>query len=90
MMRIDTSDLVAARIGVRSDNDIVWVGRAANHAAKLCAATFAGSLRITNAVHDRLRDSEKLTSGVLMWELEFWRDNGNAPIYSSTWMRGFS
>jgi class 3 adenylate cyclase len=87
---IDTSDLLAARIGVRNDNDIVWVGRAANHAAKLCAATFAGSLRITRAVYDRLRDAEKNGNGVSMWELAFWRDNGNAPIYSSTWMRGFS
>jgi class 3 adenylate cyclase len=29
---IDTSRLLAARIGVRNDNDIVWVGRAANYA----------------------------------------------------------
>jgi len=26
-----------ARVGVREDNDIVWIGRAANYAAKLCA-----------------------------------------------------
>src|SRR5262249_12140307 len=32
---IDRSDLRAARTGVRGDNDIVWVGSAANHAAKL-------------------------------------------------------
>lgn len=32
---IDTSQLRAARIGVRGDNDLVWIGRAANYAAKL-------------------------------------------------------
>lgn len=32
---IDTSKLLASRIGVRNDNDLVWVGRAANYAAKL-------------------------------------------------------
>ena len=32
---IDTSKLFVARIGVRGDNDLVWVGRAANYAAKL-------------------------------------------------------
>lgn len=32
---LDTSPLHAARTGVRGANDIVWVGPAANHAAKL-------------------------------------------------------
>jgi class 3 adenylate cyclase len=32
---IDTSKILAAKIGVRLDNDIVWVGPAANYAAKL-------------------------------------------------------
>src|SRR6266567_1302175 len=32
---VDTSQLRTARIGVRGDNDLVWIGRAANYAAKL-------------------------------------------------------
>jgi class 3 adenylate cyclase len=32
---VDTSPIMAARTGARGDNDLVWVGRAANHAAKL-------------------------------------------------------
>jgi uridylate cyclase len=32
---IDTSEIRAARIGVRGGNDLVWIGRAANYAAKL-------------------------------------------------------
>ena len=34
---VDTSQLHAARIGIRGDTDLVWIGRAANHAAKLTA-----------------------------------------------------
>jgi class 3 adenylate cyclase len=32
---IETSEIRAARTGVRGDNDLVWIGKAANHAAKL-------------------------------------------------------
>lgn len=32
---IDTSSLLVAKTGVRGANDLVWVGRAANYAAKL-------------------------------------------------------
>ena len=34
---IDTSKLTVARTGIRGSNDLVWVGRAANYAAKLAA-----------------------------------------------------
>ena len=34
---IDASELFVARTGIRRANDLVWVGRAANHAAKLGA-----------------------------------------------------
>src|SRR3989442_9814444 len=34
---IDTSNLFVARTWIRNSNDLDWVGRAANYAAKLCA-----------------------------------------------------
>jgi len=34
---VDTSKLFVAKTGVRGANDLVWVGRAANYAAKLAA-----------------------------------------------------
>ena len=34
---IDNSTLMAAQTGIRGTNDLVWVGRAANWAAKLCS-----------------------------------------------------
>lgn len=87
---IDTSELMAARIGVRKDNDIVWVGRAANYAAKLCTANLSAPIRITRAVYDRLRDSEKSASGSALWNGTMWREQDNQAIFTSTWMRSFN
>jgi class 3 adenylate cyclase len=54
---IDCGRLLAAKSGVRNDTDLVWVGPAANYAAKL--NSFDGldpafSTRITKAVFDKL------------------------------------
>jgi len=52
---IDTSDLFVARTGIRGANDLVWVGRAANYAAKLCALREANySSYITESVFNSL------------------------------------
>ena len=51
---IDTSDLFVARIGVRNDNDSVWVGRAANHAAKLASINEDNTIFITADVYNKL------------------------------------
>ena len=41
VVAIDTSELFVARIGIRGFNELVWVWRAANHAAKLsCGPVF--------------------------------------------------
>jgi class 3 adenylate cyclase len=32
---VDQSELLVSKIGIKGDNDLVWVGRAANYAAKL-------------------------------------------------------
>ncbi len=47
---IDTSSILACRIGVRNDNDIVWVGRAANYAAKLSGLSSDYPIFITAVV----------------------------------------
>jgi class 3 adenylate cyclase len=71
---IDRSDLHAARIGVREDNDIVWVGRAANYAAKLCALS-EKPIWITGEVYNAMLDSVKYANGNAlsphMWELRY-------------------
>lgn len=86
---IDLSQLRAARIGVHGDNDIVWIGRAANHAAKLTTLSGAATW-ITKAVYDSLSDETKYSSdGQDMWAPRTWTSMGNAPIYSSIWSWGF-
>lgn len=50
---VDASSLLVAKTGVRGANDLVWVGRAANYAAKLAANDAPGSW-ITNEVYEHL------------------------------------
>jgi class 3 adenylate cyclase len=84
---IDTSDLFVARTGIRGSNDLVWVGRAANYAAKLCALR-EGSYTsfITEEVFNKLRDDAKYGGQPKqpMWEKRMWTEQGIA-IYRSSW-----
>lgn len=82
---IDRSELHAARTGVRGANDLVWVGRAANYAAKLSDLSSDYPSRITKDVYDKLPDELKFTNGRSMWEAATWTNMNNFPIYRSTW-----
>ncbi len=84
---IDTSALRAARTGVRGGNDIVWVGRAANHAAKLTDIDQTESSWITQDVYDMLKEDAKYGGNPRqdMWKSYTWTKNGNLPIYGSTY-----
>jgi len=84
---IDCSQILACRIGVRNDNDIVWVGRAANYAAKLSSISDAYPIYITGEVFDRLNESTKY-GGVprrLMWEERSWTSMNGMRIFRSNW-----
>src|SRR5579885_1709671 len=81
---IDTSDLLVARIGVKSVTDLVWVGRAANHAAKLCSRNGEHSIYITRAVFRAMDDIVKFEGKKLMWNKENWTERGNRIIYGSS------
>jgi class 3 adenylate cyclase len=81
---IDTSKLFVARTGVRGANDLVWVGRAANYAAKL--ATLPESYTyITKSVYDVINDEAKLSNGTNMWTAVKWNTFDNSTIYRSGW-----
>ena len=80
---IDNTQLRAARIGVKGDNDLVWIGRAANYAAKLTSLADKTTF-ITEAVHSQLREELRESNGLPMWVKEWWPDKG-IWIYSSTW-----
>lgn len=84
---IDSSPIRAARTGIRGGNDIVWVGRAANHAAKLTDLDLAPSTWITDEVFIRLADELKYggTPPTLMWEAFRWNRQGGRRILGSDW-----
>lgn len=82
---IDTSPIRAARIGVRGGNDLVWVGRAANYAAKLANLSGKHPIWITKDVFNRLNDAAKYTNSKLMWTEYKWNAFGDKPVYGSSW-----
>lgn len=84
---VDTSKLMVARTGVRGDNDLVWVGRAANWAAKLCSLSHDYPTWITQAVYDVMMDEAKYggPNKTNMWESRSWTPMNNATIYRSNW-----
>lgn len=70
---IDTSPLFVARTGIRDNNDLVWVGRSANIAAKLCSLREESyATWITKSVYDAMRDSTKYYDQKDMWEKRTW------------------
>ncbi len=85
---IDTSELLVARTGIRGSNDLVWVGRAANLAAKLCSLRVDTKASwISSDVYDGCAETVKAVSGVSMWEKRSWAAQGNMSVYCSayTW-----
>ena len=81
---IDTSELLVARTGIRGSNDLVWVGPAANHAAKMSSLSEQPySTFISSAVYDKMMDAVRMSSsGQKMWEARSWRGK---TIYRSSW-----
>lgn len=86
---IDTGDVRAVRAGIRNSNDLVWVGRAPNIAAKLSSIREPDySTYITEAVYNMLHDSAKLSDGQNMWERRSWAKGepyGTGTVYRSSW-----
>jgi len=84
---VDTSRLRTARIGVRGDNDLVWIGRAANYAAKLTSLP-EKPIWITNSTYDQMHDDVKFLKGTNMWEARRWTSMNNMAVYCSTYRWG--
>ncbi len=85
---IDTSPIRAARTGVRGDNDLVWVGRAANYAAKLNElGHLLESTFITAAVFKKIANDAKYGGAAkeLMWKKYKWTQMKDQEIYGSNW-----
>jgi class 3 adenylate cyclase len=80
---IDTSELLVARTGIRGANDLVWVGKAANQAAKLSSISEQPyAVLISEAINNNMNDSVKFANGTDMWERRTWRGK---TVYRSSW-----
>jgi class 3 adenylate cyclase len=84
---IDTSELFIARTGIRGSNDMVWVGRAANYAAKLCSLRSGNyATWVTESVYSTLNKESKYSSdGTSMWDAKNWTEH-DTTAYASTWI----
>lgn len=64
---IDCTNLLTTRSGIRDNNDLVWVGKAANYAAVLSDERTSYSTYMTYRVYKRLADDAKYANGQNMW-----------------------
>lgn len=81
---VDSSELLVAKTGIRTANDLVWVGRAANYAAKLSSRR-APATHITPEVHDQLPAKLKTDNNRRqIWTAETAAEIGNRRVYSSS------
>lgn len=85
---IDTSKLFIARTGIRGSNDLVWVGNAANNAAKLAALDPKYPTYVTEDVYKKLNVSSKFVGDP---KRNMWTDLGTGDmgyrIYGSMFSR---
>ena len=83
---VDTSEVLVVRSGVRNNNDLIWVGRAPNVAAKLSAIREAPYYTfITDDVYKVISAEAKTTDGKAMWEGRKWTTGPVENVYRSTW-----
>ena len=81
---VDTGELMVAKTGIRTANDLVWVGRAANYAAKLSSRR-APATHITPEVYDQLPAELKTDNNRRqIWTAETAAEIGNRRVYSSS------
>jgi len=83
---VDVSPIRAARTGVRGDNDLVWIGRAANYAAKLTSLpSDAFQVWVTADVFNVLAPDVKNHNQQAVWEARRWETMNDMLIYGSNW-----
>jgi class 3 adenylate cyclase len=65
---LDDGHIYAVRIGIRGTNDVAWIGRCTNTAAKLSnIAKGASNIMITGQVYSALKGRQKESRGRPMW-----------------------
>jgi adenylate cyclase len=86
---VDTGTVLAVRGGVRGTNDLIWIGRAPNLAAKMSdIRDHPYSTHITASVFNMLNEDSKYGGAdkTLMWERRNWTFLGETlHVYRSSW-----
>ena len=86
---IDTGTVLAVRAGARGGNDLIWIGRGPNLAAKLSDLRESPyNSFITASVYNKLTDTSKYGGDPKtdMWERRSWNFLGqNIHVYRSNW-----
>lgn len=82
---IDASEILVARTGIRGSNDLVWVGNAANNAAKMAALDLECRTYISSAVYGRIAADAKFSDGKDMWKNLGAKDLGYTVYGSTFW-----
>jgi adenylate cyclase len=78
--------VLAVRSGIRNNNDLIWVGRAPNIAAKMSAIRESPYHSFLTAdVHKKLADEAKLHEGKEMWESRNFPNSPVKEVYRSSW-----
>lgn len=77
---IDRSNLTAVRAGIRGNNDLIWLGKAANYAAFLSDRRYSCKTCITHRVYGKLNDRAKFVDGD--------KDKGNKWIQQTVPIKG--
>ena len=86
---IDTSELLVVMASLRTANDLVWIGRAGNYAAKLSSRR-APATHITEDVYDLLPAHMKTgENGRPIWVTGTAPEIGHRRVHSSTWCMRF-
>lgn len=86
---VDVSPLLVTKTGTRTANDLVWVGRAANYAAKL-AALPASYIYVTESIHEKLAPALRVSGLKSMWMRVRWNTFDNSIIYRTSYRLPFS
>lgn len=86
---LDTGKILTVRAGAHGNNDLIWIGRAPNLAAKLSDVRSSPYYtHITASVYNKLLDSAKYggKDDRHMWESCNWKFlNQNISVYRSSW-----
>lgn len=85
---VDTSTVLAVRGGIRGNNDLVWVGRSPNAAAKLSTIRESPfTTYITGDVYNKMTDEVKIVTvngqSTNMWDERSWTQLPGLKLYRS-------